>query len=133
MINDLEARSIDFTLTLPKAELDVDVYTGLPDRFDNRGCSGRHVLKQNKSLYGLNQAPFNWFRLLNQGSEDRGYKHQSNADKYLFLRKSSIILLYINDCIIIIKKGSGVANRLIESLLDSNVHFKLTDEGNLGR
>ena len=133
MLNDLETRSIDFTLAFPQAKLDVDVYMELPVGFDNGGCSGRHVLKLNKSLYGLKQAAFNWFQLLKQGLEDRGYKHQSNTDKCVFLGKSSIILVYVDDCIIISKKGSGVAKRLIKSLLDGNEHFQLTDEGNLDR
>ena len=133
MLNDLETRSIDFTLAFPQAELDVDVYMELPVGFDNGGCSGRHVLKLNKSLYGLKQAAFNWFQLLKQGLEDRGYKHQSNTDKCVFLGKSSIVLVYVDDCIIISKKGSGVAKRLIKSLLDGNEHFQLTDEGDLDR
>ena len=53
MINDLEARSIDFTLAFPQAKLDVDVYMELPAGFDNNGCTGKHVLKLKKSLYGL--------------------------------------------------------------------------------
>ena len=133
MLNDLEARSIGFTLAFPQTKLDVDVYMELPAGFDNGGYAGKHVLKLNKSLYGLKQAAFNWFQLLKKGLEERGYKHQSNTDKCVFLGKNSIVLVYVDDCIIINKKGSGVATRLINSLQDGNEHFKLTDEGNLDR
>ena len=90
-------------------------------------------LKLNKSLYGLKQATFNWFHLLKKGLVAKGYKHQSNTNKCVFIGKSSIILVYVDDCIIISKKGSGVDKRLIRSLLDRNEHFQLTDEGNLDR
>ena len=83
----------------------------LPAGFDNNGCTGKHVLKLNKSLYGLKQAAFNWFQLLKKGLQDRGYKHQSNTDKCVFLGKASIVLVHVYDCIIISKKDSGVAKK----------------------
>ena len=36
------------------------------------------VIKSNKSLYGLNQASENWFDLIKNGLERRGY-HQSQV------------------------------------------------------
>ena len=105
----------------------------LPTGFNNGECTGKYVLKLNKSLYALKQAAFNWFQLLRKGLEDRGYSQQSNTDKCVFLGKKSIVLVYVDDCIIISKKGSGISNRLIHSLQDGNENFKLTDEGNLDK
>ena len=116
MLNDLEAKSIDFILAFPQAELDVDVYMELPAGFDKDGCNGKYVLKLNKSLYGLKQAAFNWFQLFKKGLEDRGYREQSTTDKCGFLGKDSIVLVYVDDCIILSKKGSKVSERLIASL-----------------
>ena len=133
MLNDLEARFIDFTLAFLQAELDIDVYMELPSGFDNGRCTDKHVLKLNKSLYGLKQAAFNCFQLLKKGLEDRGYKHQINTDKCVFLGKSSIVLVYVDDCIIISKKGSGFAKELFNSLLGGNDDSQLMDEENLDR
>ena len=47
--------------------------------------------------------------------------------------KKPILLVYVEDCIIICKKGSGISNRLIHSLQHGNKHFQLTDEGNLDK
>ena len=84
MLNDLEARSIDFTLAFPQADLDVDVYMELPIGFDHSGCKGKHVLKLNKSLFGLKQAAYNWFKLLKSGLESRGYEHKISTDNCVF-------------------------------------------------
>jgi hypothetical protein len=67
-VHGLESISIDFVLALPQADLDVPVYMELPagvnpvDVSDIDQC--RYVLKLNKSLYGLKQAGFNWFKKL---------------------------------------------------------------------
>ena len=60
VLHDLEAGSIDFTLAFPQADLDVDVFMELPPGFDMNGSSGSHVIKLNKSLYGLCQSSHNW-------------------------------------------------------------------------
>lgn len=133
MLNDLETRSIDFTLAFPQADLDVDVYMELPVGFDHEGHKGKHVLKLNKSLYGLKQAAYNWFQLLKSGLEARGYEHQSSTDNCVFLGKNSIVLVYVDDCIIISKKDSGISKRLIKSLKDGNENFQFTDEGPLDK
>ena len=70
ILNDLEARSIDFTLAFPQVKLDVGVYMELSAGFDNGGYAGKHVLKLSKSLYGLKQAAFNWFQLLKKGLKE---------------------------------------------------------------
>ena len=131
ILNDLDARSIDFTLAFPQADLDVDVFMELPVGFDHEGSKGKYVIKLNKSLYGLKQAAHNWFQLLKSGLEARGYEQQSETDQCVFLGKNSIVLVYVDDCIIFSKKGSGIANKLISSLKDGHENFKFTDEGDI--
>jgi hypothetical protein len=59
----LLSKIIDFVLALPQANLEVPVYMELPIGFDapnSENCKF-YVLRLNKSLYGLNQAGYNWF------------------------------------------------------------------------
>ena len=79
----------------------------------------------------MKQAAYNWFQLLKNSLEAREYKEQSSTNKSVFLGKDSIVLVYVDDCIILSKKGSGVSNKLIASLQAGNEHFQLTDEGDL--
>ena len=60
-IENLHTKSIDFVLTYPQSDLDVDIYIELPQEFNVGPESGRYVLKLQKNLYGLKQAGHNWF------------------------------------------------------------------------
>ena len=136
VIHDLDTRSIDFVLAFPQAPLDVDVFMELPygfavDGITDDGSKG-YVLKLNKSLYGLKQAAYNWFEMLSKGLRDRGFK-ASETDPCVFLRKDCIVLCYVDDCILISKKNSKVADDLVHSLMNGPENFKLEDEGSLCR
>jgi hypothetical protein len=65
-IHGLKSKSIDFILAFHQADLDVPVYMKLPAGINNTNVSDgdwrRYVLKLNKSLYGLKQAGYNWFK-----------------------------------------------------------------------
>jgi hypothetical protein len=130
IVHDLDTRAIDFTLAFPQADLDVDVFMEMPYGFDCDGNRG-YVLKLNKNLYGLKQASYNWFNLIKSGLEARGYEHQSETDPCVFLGKDSIVLVYVDDCIVFSKKDSKAADYLIESLKRGNENFDFTDEGDL--
>ena len=64
--------------------------------------------------------------MLRDGLLDHGYI-QSEVDPCLFHKKDSIIVAYVNDCIIFTKDYEKV-KQIISSLEDN---FKLTDEGDL--
>ena len=64
-IHGLSSKSIDFVLTFPQAELEVDIFMEIPAGMqveDNNvpgtrdGGKGKYVLKLRKNLYGLKQA-----------------------------------------------------------------------------
>ena len=128
-IHDLDARSMDFILAFPQAELDVDIYMELPYSFSNNSDTPV-VLKLKKNLYGLKQAAYNWHNMLKTGIEARGFK-PSAIDSCVYLRKDCILLVYVDDCIIISKKNTRVAADLMKSLKDEG--FKLEDEGDLNK
>ena len=136
VIHDLDARSVDFVLAFPQAPLDIDVFMELPYGFSvdgkTDGDSKGYVLKLNKSLYGLKQAAFNWYEMLCKGLTDRGFK-QSTSDPCVFLRENCIIFCYVDDCIILSKKGASVAGDLVDSLKHGPENFILEDEGSLSR
>jgi hypothetical protein len=130
IIHDLETRSIDFVLAFPQADLDTDVYMELPFGFDFDGR--RHfILKLNKNLYGLKNASLNFFNFLKDGLEARGYEKQSASDSCVFLGKNSIVLVYVDDCIIVQKKGATCADDLIKELQEGPEKFSFTDDGDL--
>ena len=76
-IHRLDSKSIDFVLAFPQADLDVDIWMGLPVGFQPKGVhpsqSSQFVAKLNVSLYGLKQASFNWFEKLKKGLMDRDF------------------------------------------------------------
>ena len=131
VLHDQEARSIHFTLAFPQADLDVDVFMELPPGFDMNGSSGSHVIKLNKSLYGLCQSSHNWWNLLKSSLETRGYDNQSATDPCVFIGKESVVLVYVDDCIIFSRKNSGISDKLITSLKDGKENFEFIDEGDL--
>lgn len=132
VIHDLETKSIDFVLAFPQAEIDVPVYMELPVGFEAEG-SERHVLRLNKNLYGLKQASHNFFNMLKAGLEARGYEKQSATDSCVFLGKESVVLLYVDDCIIFQRKGSDAADTLIRLLQEEKQKFTFTNDGDLER
>ena len=64
---------------------------------------GERFLKLNKSLYGLKQSIKNWFDLIKTGIERMGY-HRSQFDPCVFYRKDSVILTYVDYCVIVSRK-----------------------------
>jgi hypothetical protein len=132
LLNDLETRSIDFVLAFPQADLDVDIYMELPYGFDFDGNRG-YVLKLNKNLYGLKDASRTFWMMLRDGLEARGYSKQSAVDSCVFIGKDSILLVYVDDCIILQKRGSTATDDLIQSLQEGKEKFSFTDDGGLDK
>ncbi len=134
-IHGLKLKSIDFVLAFPQAELDVDVYMELPAGVNPVDVSDknrrRYVLKLNKSLYGLKQAGYNWFKKLCEGLIARDFI-QSQVDKCVFFRKDCIILTYNDDCIILGKTMANV-DAVIASLHVGKENSKLVDQESINK
>jgi hypothetical protein len=61
-----------------------------------------HVLRLNRSLYGLRNSPFNWFSALSKGLQTQGFKqYKEISEPCLFIKKDIMIVVYVNDCIFI--------------------------------
>lgn len=131
VLHDLDTRSIDFVLAFPQAELDIDVYKELPFGFEGPNSNQKYVLKLNKNLYGLKQAAHNWFEMLRDGLQARGFEQQSHLDPCVFIGKDAILLVYVDDSLVFSKKDSGAADRLIADLQKENENFSFIDEGDI--
>ena len=65
--------------------------------------------------------------------ETRGYDNQSATDQCVFIGKESIVLTYVDNCIIFSKKGSNKLDSLIKSGANGKEYFEFTNEGYLKR
>ena len=87
-------------MAFTKVDLDVDIFMDITLGMRVDGNRREWVLKFKKSLYGINQASENWYDPLNNGLKITGY-HQSQVDPCVFYRKYSVILTYIDYCVIV--------------------------------
>ena len=86
-------------------------------------------MKLKKNLYGLCDAPYNWFKKITQGLEEEGFV-KSEIDQCVFLRDDCIILLYVDD-MIALARNQKVLEKLVNNLKKRN--YILTDEGSLSK
>jgi hypothetical protein len=103
-IHGLKSKSIDFILAFHQADLDVPVYMKLPAGINNTNVSDgdwrRYVLKLNKSLYGLKQAGYNWFKKLREGLITCNFIqvrliNASSFERIALFSRTSTIALYL--------------------------------------
>jgi Reverse transcriptase (RNA-dependent DNA polymerase) len=90
----LETRQVDFSNTFVLATLHEDVYIEFPKGFEGKD-GGDRVLKLNKSLYGLAQAPLYWGNHLMAALKKHGFK-ASKQDPCLYHGNGMIILTYVD-------------------------------------
>ena len=90
---------------------------------------GKWVLNLNKSLYGLIQSSEKISGLLKTVLYRRGY-HQSLVEPCVFYIKDSVILTYVDGCVIVSQKKETITS-LIQSLKNVTKNYLLTDEGDI--
>ena len=129
-IHGLDSKSIDFVLAFPQADLDVDIWMELPIGFmvDGSPTEGRreHVLKLQKSLYGLKQSSLNWFQKLKEGLMARDFA-PSAIDPCLYMKKDMIVLTYVDDCIIVALSMDAI-DAFVRLMKDGPEKFILTGQ-----
>jgi Reverse transcriptase (RNA-dependent DNA polymerase). len=127
-IHNLPTKSIDFVLAFLQAELDTDVFMEILAGFSS-DLRKTHVLKLNKSLYGLKQASSNWYKHLTTALKRRQVS-LSNNDKCIFFKEGLIVLVYVDDCIIIGKTNLDI-KKFVDLLKSGEENFDFTEEGSL--
>jgi hypothetical protein len=104
----LQSRQVDFSNAFVQAKLgdNEHIYVDLPRGFKQSKDDGEPmVLKLNRSLYGLVQAPLYWGNHLKAALEAEGLK-QSVSDPCMFIGEGMILLTYVDDVLFFGKDGS---------------------------
>ena len=96
----LQSQSIDFTNAFAHAYIPSGepVLIGLPRDFKSDGGQDDGVPKLKKSLYGQAETARLWYEELRNGLLESGFV-MSNADPCLFMSKTVICVVYVDDCI----------------------------------
>lgn len=96
------------------------------------GEPGEFCLKLHKSVYGLVQAPRNFFKYLVEQFEAEGM-HQSDSDPCLFVGKKVIAIVYVDDILFFSKDDSEIET-VIKNLQNRDVQIRRegSAEGFLG-
>ena len=95
----MHTRQVDYVNAFAQANIKEEVYIEVPrgyEAVDEQDC----VLKLNKSLYGMVQAPLAFFDLLKSTLVNKhGFRQMVNMDPCLFVRDDMICLCYVDDCL----------------------------------
>jgi len=89
-------QQVDFSNAFVQATLNEDIYI-LPQGFESHSDE-EVVLKLNKFLNGLVQAPLYWGNHLQEELNKCGF-HQSAHDQCLYYGHEIILLSYVDDCL----------------------------------
>jgi hypothetical protein len=122
----LETRQVDYSNAFAQAKLDEEIYVQLPRGFQSPDPNAETVMKLNRSLYGLVQAPLKFFEHLKSHLEKRGFV-STEIDPCLFIHKDMVCLVYVDDCLFFARDGTKIET-MIASLQQD---FELTVEGDV--
>ena len=129
LIRKWKARSVDFVLAYPQADLTKDIYMRIPKGFSVTQ-PGDYLLKLMKNVYGLKDAGRTWHEHLKKGLLDRGFK-QGLVDPCVFYRGDLILLIYVDDVICFCPTDKPI-DEFIESMQKPEPRsFVLEDQGPL--
>jgi hypothetical protein len=108
IVHGLETRQVDYVNAFAQADLDTDVFIELPQGFEHANDGADCVLKLNKSLYGMSNAPLIFFELLKKNLLSIGFKQMEHLDPCLFVHQKAICLTYVDDCLWFSKDGAAM-------------------------
>ena len=123
IVHGLETRQVDCVNAFAQADLDKDVFIEIPQGYEHMN-SGDDILKLNKSLYGMTDAPLIFFELLKSKLEEVGFKQYKDLDPCLFVHKKAIVLTYVDDCLWFSKDGAAL-DRLIQDTIDAGLDMTI--------
>ena len=95
-----QSQSIDFTNAFSQVDIPSGdpVFIELPMDFKSDGGQHEVVIKLKRILYGKAESTRLWYENLRNGLLDHGFV-MSKVDPYLFMSKTLICVLYVDDCI----------------------------------
>ena len=132
IINNWQTRQIDFTLAYPQANIECNMYMDIPKGFQYGGTRKKHCMLLIKNLYGQKQAGQTWQLHLRRGLMDLGFE---KSNECVFYRGSTLLLTYIDDCILAgpSKEESIGALRIFLKFLTSRMRaiYRITLESRL--
>ena len=98
-------------MIFPKADIPSGepVFIELPRDFKRYGWQHDVVLKLKKILYGQAEAACPWYEKLWNGLLERGF-FMSKVDTCLFMSKTVICVVYVDDCIFWARSQSEIDN-----------------------
>jgi hypothetical protein len=103
------------------------IYVQAPPTFHS-DAADKVVLKLNRSLYGLVQAPLYWGNHLRDALVNTHGFTESQASPCLYFRDGVVILTYVDDCLFFAKDKQQI-NDLLESIQQkSNLQFTIEDD-----
>ena len=107
----LEITQMDVKTSFLHGDLEEEIYMEQPEGFKLDGKEN-FVCKLKKSLYGLNQAPRQWYKKFESVMGEQGYK-KTCSDHCEFVQKNYdkdfiILLLYVDDMLIVGKNTSKI-------------------------
>ena len=120
-----KSRQVDFQNAFAQAPIREEVYINMPPMFGE--SSKNTLMKLNKSLYGLVQAPLTWYDRLKKELERLGFE-PSERDPCLFYRKDMIALVYVDD-VVFFGKDIEKMDEVIQKCQDDG--YPLTKEDDL--
>ena len=130
-LHGLESRSIDFVLAFPQAVLETEVYMEIPQGFERTHDDENCVLKLKRSIYGLKQSNYNFYKKLSTALKARGILPCS-TDSCVHASKNLILIVCVDDVLIFSKKSMWI-DIFVKSLFEGDEKFELTDEGNIDK
>ena len=127
----LHSKQVDFSNAFVQAKLKPNehIYVDVPKgyEFTDGEQNETYVLKLERSLYGLVQAPLYWGNHLKDALEKHGLK-QSASDPCMYIGDGVICLTYVDDCLFFGKDAAKIDSK-IKSIQDSGL--KLTIENDI--
>ena len=120
-------RQIDFSNAFVQADLKEEVYLSLPPGFVGEDGSRKNmVLKLNKSLYGLVQAPLVWGNHLSEKLLKLGFKQGEN-DPCIYFGKGMLILVYVDD-VLVFGPSQEHIDDMLGNLKNSKMEFSVEED-----
>jgi len=128
-MNGFKLHQMDVKSAFLNGYIDEEVYVSQPPGFVDHKYS-EHVFKLKKALYGLNQAPRQWYERLSNFLLSQGYE-EGKTDKTLFIKKACrdiiLVQVYVDDIIF----GSTNENLCKQFVTAMQEEFEMSKMGEL--